>query len=119
MNTTENIEFVNEVNKEVAHDVLDVLVSSLIFDSTTNTKEDMEGMSVFISFLNRALEQVIQTDVVKSKQDRLKVIKFMDQLKQQQNAFEIARGNKTNLRIAAERLGRKAQSAFSTPHNVK
>lgn len=119
MSTNEKIEIINEVNREDAYKAFDVLVSSLIFDSSTNTKKDIEGMTVFISFLNRALEKVIQRDIVKSKADRLKIIKFMDMLKQQQNAFEIAKGDKAALRIASERLGRKAQSSFSSSRNLK
>lgn len=115
MHKEQTIEFVNEVNEKEAGDVLQVLISSLIFDSSKNTRADLEGKGIFISFFSSALENAMHNDVVKSKQDRLKVIKFLDKLKQQTIAIEFAKGDKGNLKIAAQRLGRKAQSSFSSP----
>ena len=112
------VQFENKVDKKETQDVLNVIASSLIFDSSTNTEDDFEGISVFVSFFSRALEEVMQSDVVKSKPDRLKVIKFIDKLKQQKYAIELAKGNKIDLQIAADRLGRKAQSSFGSA-NIK
>jgi hypothetical protein len=119
MRTVQTIPFVNEVNEKEAQAVFHVLSSSIIFDSSTNTKDDLNDISTMVSFFSRALEKIMQSHLVKSKSDRLKVIKFIDKLKQQTNAIELAKGKKVDLQIAAERLGRKAQSSFSSANSRK
>ena len=114
MTSQESIKFINKVSKKEAEDILQILISSLIFDSSKNVKDDLTSKGIFISFFSVALENVMHNDVVKSKQDRLKVIKFIDKLKQQESAIDFVKGDRTNLQIAAERLGRKAQSSFSS-----
>lgn len=116
MQMEKSLKFINKVDEQEAKEVFHVLASSLIFDSSYNTKAELHDKSIFISFFSRILEEAMQNNVVKSKQDRLKVIKFLDKLKQQKEAVEFAKGNEVNLKIAAERLGKKVQSAFSTPN---
>lgn len=50
----------------------------------------------------------------KSKEERLQAIKQLDKIKQEDISKDIA-----NLKLAAERLGRKAQSAFSAAKSKK
>ena len=104
--------FVNEVNEKEANEALHVLASSLMIDPSSYEKDELEEKGIFISFFSRLLEKVMEKDVIKSKEDRLKIIKFLDQLKQQKTSVAFAKGNKVNFEIAAERLGRKAQSSF-------
>lgn len=116
MQMEQSLKFINKVNEEEAKEAFHVLASSLIFDSSYNTKAELHNKSIFISFLSTILEEALRNNVVKSKQERLKLIKLLDKLKQQKEAVEFAKGNEVNLQIAAERLGKKAQSAFSNPN---
>ena len=52
MTTQETIKFVNKVNKEEAEDILQILISSLIFDSSKNTLYDLTSKEIFISFFS-------------------------------------------------------------------
>ncbi len=116
MPSKNTLEFVNKKNEEETKEVFEVLLSSLIFDSNRNTKQDFKFKSFFFFVCSRLVEEVMQNDLLKSKKERLKFIKFLDKLNQQKEAIEFADANEFALKIAAERLGRKAQSAFS---NVK
>ena len=104
----------NKVSKKDMNDVFHILSSSILIDSINTNKSELKARNVFISFFSNALEEVMRVNVVKSKSDRLKVIKLLDKLQAQRETIELANSNPIHLQIAAERLGKKVQSAFTS-----
>lgn len=112
------IQEIQDKNKIEKHDIDNL--SNIVFDSilvkgsyknTTQLKKKeklIEAFSVFV-------EQLMELRLTSSKQNKLELINFIDKLNMQKELLELEKGetNISDIQTAANRLGKKAQSAFA------
>ena len=101
MNTLEK-----QINREDVSNLSNTL-EDLIYHSLGNYK--------FLHILSSFLEGSIDISNFSSPKDKLDVINFLDKMNRYREALEIENGTLTieDLKVAANRFGNKAQSAFS------
>ncbi len=76
----------------------------------------IEKKEELLNHFGQFLEKFLELQFLSSKKDKLELINFIDKMNMQKELLELQKGetNISQIRKAAQRLGAKSQSAFST-----
>ena len=117
--TLSDINSLNKVDKNEIDHISHVLYYCMRFENSDIKNNNIAIKPKLIAQLKKILEDILSTDYLSAKEEKVRIIKLIDKLNQQEAAVELAIGNRQNLKVAAERLGRKSQSAFNSPKSRK
>ncbi|MBS1532785.1 MAG: hypothetical protein JSU01_20955 [Bacteroidetes bacterium] len=114
MTTVEKIEDLNQIGQEEFYNVVKMLYNSFLINRKYSSSSYVIKKEKLIDSFSLFLEQYLELQFVSSKQSKLDLINFIDKLNMQKELLEIASGeaNMNDIKIAAQRLGKKSQSAF-------
>ena len=105
------------VNRIEKHDI-DTL-SNIVFDSILvkgdyKTTAQLDKKEKLIDAFAAFVEQLVELRLTSSKENKLELINFIDKLNMQKELLELEKGeiSISDIQTVANRLGRKAQSAF-------
>lgn len=111
------IQEIQDKNKIEKHDIDNL--SNIVFDSISvkgsyKTTTQLEKKEKLIDAFSSFVEQLMELRLTSSKQSKLELINFIDKLNMQKELLELEKGETTiaDIQTAANRLGKKAQSAF-------
>lgn len=112
MTLAEEIDKINRISETDVKDLATILLHSFRFsknDATDSLKHQDSILSDFIIFLEKYLDENVL-----DQQDKLVVVKILDKINIQKELIELKRQGLSieDFKIAAERLGKKSQSAF-------
>ncbi|MEI9918545.1 MAG: hypothetical protein WDO14_07060 [Bacteroidota bacterium] len=108
----EEIDKINRIGETDVKDLAAILLHSLSIkkdNPVESLKHQDSILNKLISFLEKCLDENLLNN-----QDKLLVVKVLDKLNLQKELIELKLQGQSieNLKIAAERLGKKSQSAF-------
>lgn len=106
----EQIQELNKVSEAETAKALQVIANSIVVEPDS-TNEDLRHISAVVSLLSDAFSKAMQENIVKSREDRLQVVLFLDKLQQHKESIDMVGSDRQKLRIAAQRLGKKMQSS--------
>jgi len=111
------IQEIKDSNKLERHDFDNL--SNIVFDSISvkgsyKTTSQLEKKEKLIDAFASFIEQLVELRLTPSKQNKLELINFIDKLNIQKELLELEKGEIAiaDIQTAANRLGKKAQSAF-------
>ncbi len=111
------IQEIKDKNRIEKHDI-DTL-SNIVFDSILvkgdyKTTAQLDKKEKLIDAFAAFVEQLVELRLTSSKENKLELINFIDKLNMQRELLELEKGeiSISDIQTAANRLGRKAQSAF-------
>lgn len=112
MTLAEEIDKISRISETDVKDLATILMHSFRF-SKTGADESLKRQDSILSDLIIFLEKYLDENVL-DKQDKLVVVKILDKINIQKELIELKLQGLyiEDLEIAAERLGKKSQSAF-------
>lgn len=114
-----NINSINKVKKEEVIDLSEILDNFLRVKPSDIDNNKLQSKPGFIVELRSFLQNLLYGGYSIDKKEKLRIIKFIDKLNEQEAALDLAIGNKKDFEIAGERLNQKSQSAFGTSKRKK
>ncbi|HVW12867.1 MAG TPA: hypothetical protein VHB54_03545 [Mucilaginibacter sp.] len=114
MTTLEKIEDLNQIDQEEFYKLVKMVYNSFLINRKYTSSSYVTKKEKLINSFSTFLEQYLELQFAGSKQSKLDFINFIDKLNMQKELLEIASGeaNMNDIKIAAQRLGKKSQSAF-------
>ncbi len=116
METIEEIEQNNKIHKHEFDTISNMMFESFLITSYQQNISTVIKQNELLDHFRLFLKKYLQLQFFNSTQDKLAVMDFIDKLNLQKELLELKTDN-TNLadiQIAAQRLGKKSQSAFET-----
>ena len=116
MAALQEIESINQINEQDLSNVTKIVLESLMIKRNSKKHSLATKQEEFINIFSSFLEKYLDLEMVSSRQNKIYLINFIDKLNMQKELLELLKGetNVSDIKIAAQRLGRKSQSAFKT-----
>jgi len=104
----------NRIEKHDIDSLSNILFASISVKGHYKNTIQLEKKEKLIDAFSTFVEQLMELHLTASKENKLKLINFIDKLNMQKELLELEKGETTisGIQTAANRLGRKTQSAF-------
>jgi hypothetical protein len=115
MTAVKQIEDLNKIKEDEFEDISKLIFESFLIKKEYKSSSLVEKKEELISLFSGFLEKYIELHFANA-QDKLQVIRFIDKLNMQRELLELKKGETriSDIKLAAQRLGKKSQSAFAT-----
>ena len=116
MTAVKQLEHLNAIDEGEFEHISRIVFDTLRIKRNAISHAQVEKKGLLITIYSSFLEKYLELQLTNSRQDRLEMINFIDKLNMQKELLELKKGETkiADIRVAAQRLGKKAQSAFST-----
>jgi hypothetical protein len=116
MSTALNISQLNKIKEEDFDDLPKMLSASIWLDTESLTYALLQKKELFVDVMTTFFEKCMELDLLPSREHKVMLIRLIDKLNSQKELLALRNGeiNEDDLKIAARRLGKKSQSAFSS-----
>lgn len=113
------LEFVkqkNQINDQELLEVTQIMFNSFMVKGNYKDLNYVSKKETLIGLFSDFIEQYLKMNFTGSKENKLRLIKFVSKLNSQKELLELASGeiNLVSIQSASKRLGRKSQSAFGS-----
>lgn len=104
----------SQINERELWEITQIMLSSFLVKRNYKDLSLVSKKETLISSFSSFIEQYLKMNFSGSKENKLRLIKFVSKLNSQKELLELASGenNLENIRRAGIRLGKKSQSAF-------
>ena len=116
MTAIQEIRNLNQINQEEIDNISKILLDSFVIKGVYKSNSLLAKKELLLNAFSDLIEKYIELDFAKSKETKLQLINFMDKLNMQKEFLELSKGETkiSDIKLAAQRLGRKSQSAFKS-----
>ncbi len=116
MGTLKRLSDRNAIESTESDHIIRVLLASFMVRDEYKNVSILNKKDEIISDFSSLLEKYLKLRLATSSTEKLRVINFIDKLNQQRELLDLEkeRLNINDVKIASERLGKKAQSGFET-----
>ena len=114
--TLTELEGKDEIGEKEFSEMTKLMYGSFLIKRTKNDKSVIEKQTILISLFTQVLNKYLEFQMLDDKKKKLEFINFIDKLNLQKEQLHLQKGitNINDIKEAAQRFGRKSQSAFST-----
>lgn len=114
--TLSEIRTQNEIDEKEFGEMTKIMYGSFLIKKANKDKAILEKQTILISLFTEMLNKYLEFQMLSDKKRKIELINFIDKLNLQKELLELQKGitNIDNIKEAAQRFGRKSQSAFST-----
>lgn len=115
MTRIQEIENLNKINHEDFQIVMESMFESLLIKREYKSLEVLEKKEELLDMFSSFIEKYLEMRFGVSGKNKIQFINLIDKLNLQREALEYSKDKNSydSLKVAAERLGKKSQSAFS------
>lgn len=115
MTVLEFVKHKSQINDEELLEVTQIMFNSFIVKGNYKDLAYVSKKETLIGLFSDFIEQYLKMNFTGSKENKLRLIKFVSKLHTQKELLELASGesNLASFQKAGKRLGKKAQSAFA------
>ena len=116
MTTIAAVKRSSQINDEEFREISQIIFRSFIINGEYKSHSYISKKEILLNSFSEFIEQYLKLNFSGSKENKVRLIKFISKLKMQKELLELASGETSweNIQTAGERLGRKSQSAFKT-----
>lgn len=116
MTTLDTVKGLNQIDDQELHGITKIMFDSFYKHREYKSAAYVSKKEKLIDSFANFLEQYLELNFPGSKQTKLKLINFIDKLNVQKELLEIESGETSiaSIKLAADRLGKKAQSGFES-----
>jgi hypothetical protein len=116
MTSVAEIKTKSEINEKEFSQMTKFLYESFLIRKSRNSKSSLEKQGQILALFTEVLNKYLELQFLSDKKRKIEFINFIDKLNLQKEMIDLQKGvtNIDNIKIAANRLGRKSQSAFKT-----
>ena len=116
MTTLQAVKEYSQINDEELHEITKIMFDSFVIHGSYKSSSFVSKKEIMISLFTDLIEQYLKLNFSGSRDRKLQLINFISKLNMQKELLELAskEANLEDIQIAAERLGRKSQSAFES-----
>ncbi|MGV3684468.1 MAG: hypothetical protein ACO1NS_02505 [Daejeonella sp.] len=114
MTTLEFAKQKNQINDEELLEITQIMFNSFKINRNYKDLTYVSKKETLISLFSSFIEQYLKMNFTGSKENKLRLIKFVSKLNSQKELLELASGEISldDIQKAGKRLGKKSQSAF-------
>ncbi len=116
MTTLEFVKQSNQINDEELQEVIQIMFNSFKVTGKYTNLNYVSKKETLLSSFSDFIEQYLKLNFAGSKENKLRLVKFISKLNMQKELLELASNetNFKNIQKAGKSLGKKSQSAFSS-----
>ncbi len=116
MTTLEIEKQASQFSDEELHEVTKIMFASLTYNSNQRDLIYILTQKALLASFSDFIEQYLKSNFSGTRENKLRLIKFVSKLNLQKELLELASGetNLKDIQKAGRRLGRKSQSAFKS-----
>lgn len=116
MTAIKELEKNNKIEQSEFDNISKMLLESLQIKSDYKSVSFLNKKDELLEHFSMFLEKYLQLHFLTSPQDKLQLINFIDKLNMQRELLDLKKGKikRSDIELAGQRLGRKAQSAFKS-----
>jgi hypothetical protein len=116
MGTTLEIKKKNIINEQEFRHMTDLMFNSFLVTKYGANKSFLGKQALLIELFTNLINKYLELQILTDKKGKLEFINFIDKLNLQKELIELEKGitDIKDIKQSAQRLGRKAQSAFKT-----
>ncbi len=116
MTAIKEIEKNNQIDQQEFDNISKMLLESFLLKSDEKGASFIQKKGELLEHFTMFLEKYLKLHFFNSSRDKLQLINFIDKLNLQRELLELKKGKTklSDIKLAGQRLGRKAQSAFET-----
>jgi hypothetical protein len=114
MNAIEKITKRNSIDETEFESMSKLMFQSFQINKQYKSESYLTKKEELINSFTQFLEKYLELHFLNSKKEKLEIINFIDKMNMQKELLELQRGDIkiSDIQIAANRLGKKSQSAF-------
>lgn len=115
MNAIERIKKYNSIEETEFDSMSKLMFHSFQINKNYKSENYIVKKEELITSFTQFLEKYLELDFLNSNKEKLEIINFIDKMNMQKELLELQKGdiNISDIQIAANRLGKKSQSAFN------
>lgn len=112
----DKLEQENKIEEQDFDNVARLVFHSFQINRNYRSHNFIEKKEELLNHFSQFLEKYLELQFLSSKKDKLDLINFIDKMNMQKELLELQKGetNISQIKKAAQRLGKKSQSAFAT-----
>lgn len=114
MTAIQKIEELNKIDQNEFDNLIKIVFESFRINRQYKSISFLSKKEELIDYFSTFIEKYLELQFIKNKDQKLELINFIDKLNMQRELLELAKvkTNITDITVAANRLGKKSQSAF-------